>query len=146
VLNFSRKKFIAYHQGASTDHFWLSRDVRQFARKRLIECGGDYGKPAVLSFQSECSGCGSVFTAFGTWAGRAGAVQSVETVALPSRESASSDSKGAAIRNACICASSVRTRISIDFSDPTVETLEKCEFANSWGPSEGRATHKITLS
>jgi hypothetical protein len=87
--------------GRSADGFRLFQNVRRLARNpRPLNAAEIMGVPPVLSFQSACSGCGSAFTTFGTWAGRAGVVQRVETVALPSRESASSDSRGAAIRNA----------------------------------------------
>jgi hypothetical protein len=51
-----------------------------------------------LFFPVGVFGCRSVFAAFGTWTGRVGVGQRGETVPSPSRELASSDSRGAAIR------------------------------------------------
>ena len=60
-----------------------------------------YGKPVDLFQSGARSGCGSGFAASGTWTGRVGAIQRVETVtALPL--SPSSERRGAAMRNASI--------------------------------------------
>jgi hypothetical protein len=61
-----------------------------------------YGKPTVLSFHSgACSGCGSEFAACGTWNGRVGATQRVETGAAP-LSSPTSERSVAVMRKASI--------------------------------------------
>src|ERR1700690_2711311 len=72
------------------------RDLQPRFNKLYAKTGGR----SVLSFPAGgCSGCGSEFPACGTWNGRVGATQRVETgAALLS--SPSSVSRGAAMRNA----------------------------------------------
>ena len=67
-----------------------------------------YGQPRTFSRHSAaCSGCGSVFAAFGTWTGLVGAVQCVEIGILSAPESPSSDRRGATMRKASTSISSL---------------------------------------
>jgi hypothetical protein len=71
------------------------------------------GKPAVLVFHSGAgSGCGSVLAPFGTWMGRAGAVQRVEGGVLSVPRSPSSERSGATMPKASTSAFTLDNSIS----------------------------------